>query len=249
MTGFMLVLSLQLLCVATCLTDDYITRSNDQRHYCCGGWGTACWYQCMMGLDGCRYYSPANTNTVPPIDDLPAHCCYSPEGNCSWYRECLEARYPCEGTGHGYAIEYGEKFCNLFTSESNYNAFSADGRAWIDGVRRCLQFALVPSLRPWAPSRTCEDIRRDAFESHSECYLTPASGAPSACELSWADLWRGFWIVSFEGGAFSSAPIETGKQLFDVLVGCQLASEPTCRVYIIIPSLQAACMHMPAIQP
>lgn len=224
MACFLLALTLLLLMAATGSTDDHITRSNHQEHFCCGGRGPTCWNQCMLGLNQCRY-SPANTNTEPPIDDLPTHCCYSPEGNCSWYRECLEARYPCEGTEDGYAIEYGEKFCNLFSSASNYNDFSTDGRAWIDGVRRCLQLALVPSLMPWS-SRTCGDIRRAAFTSHAECYLAPASGAPSACELSWSDLWRGFWIVSVEGGAFSWAPMETVKQLLSVLVGCQSASEP-----------------------
>ena len=209
---------------ATCLTDDYIMRSSDQRHYCRSGRGTVCWYQCMVeinGIDQGPVYNSCRCSPVEPTEapttDLPPHC-YSPGGeDCSWYRDCLEVRYPCEATDDSYAIDYAEKFCNLYSS--NYNDFSIDGRAWIDGVRKCLQVALVPSLRPWV-RKTCKDIRRDAFDSHVDCYITPASGVPGICELSCADIWKSFWLVSFEGGAFSSAPIETGKQMLSVMVGC-----------------------------
>ncbi len=211
---------------ATCLTDDYIMRSSNQRHHCLSGGGTACWYQCMIEIydisqgavnDECRCSRDENTTTETPTDDLPPYC-YSPGGqDCGWYRDCLEVRYPCEETDSGYAIEYAEKFCNLYSA--NYNDFSTDGRAWIDGVRKCLQVVLVPTLRPWV-SKTCEDIRRDAFDSHPECYVNPASGAPGICELSCADVWRSFWLVNFEGEAYSSAPIETGKQMLSVMARC-----------------------------
>lgn len=210
---------------ATCLTEDYIIRVSNQRHYCRDSSAVICWYQCMLEFheldqgpvyNDCRC-SPGETTTEAPTDNLPPHC-YSPRGeDCSWYRECLERRYQCEGTNHGYAIEYAEKFCNLFSN--NYNDFRSDGRSWVDGVRKCLQVVLVPSLRPWV-MKTCEDIRRDAFNSHPRCYLTPGSGAPGICELSCADVWRAFWLVNFEGGALSSAPIETGKQMLSVMAGC-----------------------------
>ena len=209
---------------ATCLTEDYIIRRSNQMHVCRGR-VAICWYQCMLELydmeqglvnNGCRC-SPGDTTTEAPTDNLPPHC-YSPSGeDCSWYRECLERRYQCEGTDRGYAIEYAEKFCNLFSN--NYNDFSANGRAWVDGVRKCLQVVLIPSLRPWV-MKTCEDIRRDAFNSHPRCYLTPGSGVPGICELSCADVWRAFWLVNFEGGALSSAPIETGKQMLSVMARC-----------------------------
>ena len=102
---------------------------------------------------------------------------------------------------------------------SIYNDFSNNGSNWVDGVRKCLQVALVPSLRPWV-KKTCEDIRRDAFNSHPCCYVTPGSGAPGICELSCADVWRAFWLLYFEGGALSYAPIETGKQMLSVMAGC-----------------------------
>ena len=210
---------------ATCLTEDYIMRVSNQRHYCRDPSAVICWYQCMLEFyeldqgpvySGCRC-SPGETTTEAPTDNLPPHC-YSPRGeDCSWYRECLERRYQCEETDDSYAIEYAEKFCNLFAN--NYNDFSNDGRAWVDGVRKCLQVALVPSLRPWV-RKTCEDIRRDAFNSHPDCYVTPASRAPGICELWCPDVWRAFWLVNFEGGALSSAPIETGKQMLSVMARC-----------------------------
>ena len=212
---------------ATCLTEDYIIRISNERHICSGR-VAMCWYQCMLELyeldqgpvyNDCRC-SPGETATEAPTDNLHSlqpHC-YSPRGeDCSWYRECLERRYQCQGTDDGYAIEYAEKFCNLFAN--NYNDFSNDSRAWIDGVRKCLQVALVPSLRLFV-RKTCRDIRRDAFNSHPECYENPASGAPGICELSCADVWRAFWLVNFEGEALLDAPIETGKQMLSVMARC-----------------------------
>ncbi len=184
--------------------------------------------------DVCRC-SPGQNTTEAPTGDLPMHC-YSPRGeDCSWYRECLEVRYPCEGTGNDYAIDYGEKFCNLYSN--NYNDFSTEGREWIDGVRKCLQVALVPSLRPWI-TKTCEDIRTEAFTSHADCYITPASTAPGICELSCADVWRAFWLVNFDGGAFTAAPIETGKQMLSVMGGCFASGQ----ISGCIPASQAALL-------
>ena len=214
---------------ATCLTEDYVMRASNQRHYCRGR-ATVCWYQCMLELheldqgpvyNDCRC-SPSETTTEAPTDNLHPHC-YSPRGeDCSWYRECLERRYQCQGTDDGYAIEYAEKFCNLFAD--SYNDFSNDGRAWIDGVRKCLQVALVPSLRPWV-RKTCGDIRSDAFNSHPECYVNPASGAPGICELWCIDVWKTFWLV-FDGDALSDAPFETGKQMLSVMGRCSFDSGP-----------------------
>ena len=57
--------------------------------------------------------SPGEQITVAPTNNLSPHC-YSPRGDdCSWYRNCLEVRYPYKGTVHAYAIKYAEKFCNL----------------------------------------------------------------------------------------------------------------------------------------
>ena len=215
---------------ATCLTNDYITDSTSTRgktHNCHGRnrYAVQCWYECMTEFynlnagsvnDNCRC-SPSSTS-MPTVPTLPPHC-FSPRGDdCRWYRECLEVRYPCQGTSHGYAIEFAEKFCNLFST--NYNDFSSHGQSWVYAVRKCLQVELVPtSLRPWV-NRTCRELRDIAFNSHTVCYLSPASGAPSVCDLSCADLGKSFWLVFFDGGALQSAPLETMKQMLDIIIGC-----------------------------
>ena len=214
---------------ATCLTDDYIMRSSDGDHHCRSGRGTICWYQCQIELhnfdsgpvyDDCRCSVGSTTPSLPPNEVMPtlAPYCFSPGGiDCSWYRECLEARYSCEGTADGYAIEYAERYCNLYLD--NYNDFSPSGRLWIDGVRKCLQVALVPTLRPWV-RKTCADISNDAFNSHPTCYVTPGSGAPSICSLSCADIWRTFYVVNVIGDALTSEPLKTGKQMLEVMGRC-----------------------------
>lgn len=211
---------------ATCLTNEYISLISDNSHHCRNS-AQICWYQCQLELNN-RESGPVNENclcssasTLPtPNEDLPtlAPYCFSPDGNdCSWYRECLEMRYPCEGTEGGYAIEYAERYCNLFSD--NNNEFAQSGIMWIDGVRKCLQVALVPSLRPWI-SKTCADIKQDAFDSHPRCYVTPGSGAPSICDLSCSDIWSIFWVVNVIGDAITTAPIETGREMLGVIKGC-----------------------------
>ncbi|WAR31920.1 hypothetical protein MAR_034462, partial [Mya arenaria] len=119
--------------------------------------------------------------------------CYSPDGTeCSWYRTCLEKRYPCSGSEASYALDYGDKFCSLYTQ--NYNGFDEIGKKWIDAVRKCLQVALVPLLRPYNhPS--CDEIKDAAFRSHSGCYVSPYPGAPSFCDIGWSNYWKVFWTI------------------------------------------------------
>ena len=208
---------------ATCLTDDYIRERSSERHYCRNS-AVRCWYQCQLEINGldsgdvytnCRC-SPGDSRPTSPPDLDPE--CFSPDGSsCTWYRECLEVRYPCEGTRDGYAIEFAEKFCNLYTN--NFNTFSTNAQNWIDGVRRCLQVALVPSLRPWI-QKTCAEIRTDAFNTHSPCYLTPGSGAPSVCSLPIRDQWNIFWLVFRNTEFQSTAVTDTGTQMIEVMSGC-----------------------------
>ena len=171
--------------LATCLTDAYIRQKSNLRHHCRNS-AVQCWYQCQLeinDLDNGAVYDNCRCSTDGPTAPNPCpdlnRDCHSPDGtSCTWYRDCLEEC--CEGTGDGYAIEFAENFCNLYTD--NYNTFCPTGRQWIDGVRRCLQVALVPSLRPFI-EKSCADIRSDAFRSHSPCYLNPEPGAPSVCSL------------------------------------------------------------------
>ena len=138
--------------------------------------------------------------------------CYSPEGkDCTWYRNCLEKRHPCQGTKDGYAIEYAEKYCNLFSD--NYNNFSPIGRCWIDAVRKCLQVALVSTLRQHI---TCQKIREIAVQSHSRCYVSPKP----ICDLPYSDLAMLFSLIN---GALVDDFRGTTQQISSVIKECLTA--------------------------
>ena len=212
----------------TCVTADYVLRASAAQGkpaHCRDARVTQCYYQCMVEVhylgsgpvyDDCRC-SPGVT-VVPPTQSLPPQC-FSPTGSdCQWYRQCLGKRYDCSGTGYDYAIGYGKKFCELYGSR--YSEFSPLAQSWIDATRKCLQVKLVPFLRPWVKA-TCKDIYTEAFRTHTGCYLTPQTGAPSFCQLSCSELWKLFWLVSYEGNALFLEPIETASQMFSVAAECR----------------------------
>ena len=129
---------------------------------------------------------------LPTETRLPEKC-YSPDGHdCSWYRDCLEKKHPCTGQQADYAIKFAEKFCFLY--KDNYNLFSVKGQEWIDGVRKCLQVALVPIIRPYFKGN-CQDIKKQAFDSHAACYVNPGFGASSICDLNCRDWLSVFWTI------------------------------------------------------
>ena len=143
---------------ATCLSNAYIQQKSGHKHICVNRVATYCWYQCMIEVHGKGYGSvtddcscqPSSSTSNPytgiPTTTLPPEC-YSPSGDsCDWYRNCLEKKHPCEASSNAYAITYAEKFCRLFNEKRA--KFSADGQKWMDGVRKCLQVALVPLMRP-----------------------------------------------------------------------------------------------------
>ncbi|XP_045175878.1 uncharacterized protein LOC123536618 [Mercenaria mercenaria] len=211
---------------ATCLTDQYIQTYSKGKHICMFH-ATYCWYQCMLEVhnieDGpvyndcaCGPDAPPNVTTQPTVV-TPAipDWCFSPSGTeCSWYRNCLEKRYPCKEEGNSYAIDYAEKFCNLY--QIHYSEFNYKGQQWIDAVRKCLQVKLVPILRPFVKA-TCEGIKQTAFDSHPGCYLHPDEGKPSICDIGFANWARVFWTVK---SAVIQDARATFKQMLDVVQGC-----------------------------
>ncbi len=213
---------------ATCLTDNYIQRASNGDHQCRDRTATVCWYQCQLEVNrqsqglvdnNCRCSNTGLSTTPAVVAPTLSPECLSPGVlRCDWYRECLEVRYPCQGTEDGYAIEYAQKYCNLYSD--NYNDFSSAGRQWVDAVRNCLQRELIPTLRPFEVN-TCADIRKRAFDSHSSCYTNPAPGTPSICNIPCRDVWKVFWIVNrWSDSAIISAPVETGKQMLEVVIDC-----------------------------
>lgn len=190
---------------ANCLSDKYIRRRSGGRHFCEVPYvihsfvkpPQFCWYQCMAEMHD-SFSGPVTDDCACDGDEkfendtLPSKC-YSPDGSdCSWYSECLEQKHRCSGTPHGYAVEYANKYCNLYGD--NMERFSEKGRRWIDAVRKCLQVALVPTVRQYYKG-DCADIKRTAFRSHDKCYLNPAPGEPSVCDLKSTDWANSFWVV------------------------------------------------------
>ena len=207
---------------ATCLTNIYIQEKSStkgQSHMCMIRSSTYCWYQCM-GETHNKFSGPisedCSCNGSPSSTSLPLpEECYSPDGKqCSWYRECLEKKHPCVGKSTGYAIEYAEKFCNLYND--NYDMFSIKGQKWIDSVRKCLQVSLVPAIRPFYDGN-CDDIKKIAFESHAPCYVG-ANGCLSICDLSCADWLKSFWTIK---GSIVSSTSESLRGMVDVASSCK----------------------------
>ncbi|WAR31917.1 hypothetical protein MAR_034459 [Mya arenaria] len=165
---------------ATCLTKYYMEEKSRKQHTCKDQTAVYCYYQCMLEQHGLEKGDELPT-PLPPW-------CSSPDGSeCNWYRECLDERFPCVGTEASYAISYGEKFCYLYSE--NYNGFDKVGQDWIDAVRKCLQVALVPLIRPYnTPS--CDEIKTIAFQSHSKCYVDPFPDKPSFCDIGWSNFFR-----------------------------------------------------------
>ena len=205
---------------AICLSNAYIKLKSSNKHFCKTTTATYCWYQCQVerfDLDEGTVYDECRCNDGDQAEgddtSLPEWC-FSPSGTeCNWYRDCLEKRHPCEASGNGYALSYAEKFCNLYTERSRF--FTAEGLQWVNAVRKCLQVALVPLIRPWS-NPTCEELKKFAFDSHTPCYLAPF-GAPSICDLGCWDWAQVFWTIK---SGFTQAFVESMKGVVDVTVGC-----------------------------
>ena len=213
------------VCLSLAYTIPYMkNKFNDDVH--CRSGADICWFQCMAEEFGlysgtvaqlCRCDDSVPTEDPADRDLDPS--CYSPSGeDCTWYRDCLEKKYSCSGSGAGYAIEYAEKYCSLY--DERLDKFSIMGQQWVSAVRKCLQQQLVPALRSFAP-KTCTALRDTAFRSHDGCYLQPPGG-PSVCALSCADMFSIFWTVK---GALTTAFGATMTSMYNVIVDC-VANKP-----------------------
>lgn len=157
------------------------------------------------------------TTTTTTTTELPYEC-LNPDGtDCSWYEVCLEEKYNCKNTPADYAIKYAKKFCELYSK--NYESFSSVGQQWVDGVRRCLQQALLLILVDDTHIYTCQEIKQIAFDSHAPCYLNPGPGMPSICDITCRDWFRVFFTIS---SSFVSEPKESLKGIFKVAKSCVL---------------------------
>ncbi|KAJ7488339.1 hypothetical protein FB451DRAFT_1227046 [Mycena latifolia] len=106
--------------------------------------------------------------------------------DCTFYTECLEAKYQCGADG--YPLAYGFHFCTKFAESRS--KLSAEGQEWMLDTMLCLQNALVPEATgAVGAAATCEDLKTKAFATHAGCYVD--SGL---CDLPLSDMEK----VSFE---------------------------------------------------
>lgn len=150
-------------------------------------------------------------STLRPVSNSCLHPRDRTGNRCSYYRECLEASIPCETTDFGYAIRYGEKYCNRF--EQVRSDMTSAGKTWLDSTMYCLQeaitlwdgrtttqayYKLLPAgTKVEAPSLSCKSIRNVEFTTHPQCYLggpSKFSGVShaSVCTLDWWDTFHIF---------------------------------------------------------
>lgn len=136
--------------------------------------------------------------------------CLEPSGqDCTWYRECLAYNYNCSDSPYEYALSYGEKYCEIFSSKASQ--FSVDGQKWIRNVKKCLQEKLANRLKV-SDNLSCKEIRHYAFASHAACYTKPL-GDKGICELKLSDWWNVLTIIWTQFIPFYS------KELFESING------------------------------
>ena len=207
---------------ANCLSDAYIRQKSKDQHQCADSTRDYCWYQCMLEVHNKEYVETTDDcacedgdqRTQPPTD-LPEKC-YSPDGSdCSWYGECLEQRHKCSSTPDDYGIVYADKFCRLY--DDRMSKFTSEGRRWINAARKCLQVALVPTIRQYYKG-DCKSIKQTAFDSHTQCYLKPGFGAPSICDLDSSDWMSSLWTI--KGAVISRESYKTLGEMVTVVSSC-----------------------------
>ena len=192
---------------STCVSDVYIRQKSKGRHGCARG-QAICIYQCMLEVHDANFGEVAKPCTCSTIDEentpalktvkpppaLPSWC-LSPTGtDCSWFKTCLERRFSCGTKFKREIIKFAEEMCGLYLNP--YSDLSRSGSMWINGVRKCLQVALVPTLREWhkANRQSCKSLTKHAISSYSHCFYSPfPTTIPAICKLPLKDLWRIFW--------------------------------------------------------
>jgi hypothetical protein len=120
---------------------------------------------------------PSTTDALETRPELRATCYAPPMRDCSFYASCLEASKPCGA--EGYALGYGDKYCNRFLAN---DALSERGAVWRDEVMVCLQRGLGRFLGDEAA--TCRELVDGAFDDHPACYTQPHA---SICDLPPSD--------------------------------------------------------------
>ncbi|KIK03692.1 hypothetical protein K443DRAFT_676526 [Laccaria amethystina LaAM-08-1] len=158
--------------------------------------------------------SDLELNEVALIQPLVTECFHPPRDQCTFYADCLEAKYHCGP--FGYPMGYGTKFCNKFSFSRD--KFTKAGQKWMLDTMQCLQNALV-SEATGAVNMTCQKLEEKAFASHPRCYLS--SGL---CELPMLD-----WLEIVK-----VVQLETLFQNWDAFKGTVEAAEGCLEFYAVL---------------
>jgi hypothetical protein len=178
-----------------------------------GGVGIVGAARALFGLQ------PAAPTTDPAAAKTALSCVAPRHHDCTFYGACIEANVSCGPTG--YALGFGEKYCERFKSAT----FSESGAAWADAVMFCLELAIVPYGLPDSKSASCDEITRVAFDSHPACYTAKPD---SICFLPPPDVLAVFDTI----GADEVFAARTREQIQAVIATCtvQVAKDPWRRL-------------------
>ena len=133
---------------------------------------------------------------APAFPAFSIDCTAITSDSCDFYSECVEEKITCGN--EGYALGYGDKYCNRFKDETS---FSEEGAAWRDNTLVCLQTKLLPFVEHDHPAElSCQGLRQAAFDSHPPCYTSPGY---SICDLGVGDLYTIYGII--DGGDMLSS--------------------------------------------
>ena len=149
-----------------------------------------------------NFRTPSNTTN---------ECSDPPYGQCSFYADCLKARYHCGP--NGYPIGYGLKYCEKFKAAQP--TFSSQGQVWLTNTRKCLQDAFIPEATGGVGAvKTCNELMDKDFNIHPGCYLDNG-----ICSLPPSDWLAIVDIVSlktiFSSWGAMKAVLETGAGCLD----------------------------------
>ncbi len=125
-------------------------------------------------------------------------------GTCDFYL-CQEKKNPCglDGYNLGFGFKYcsGSKFKLLDQMQTDL------GKSWVASVFQCLQKKSFRASET-NETRTCDQIKSDAYNSHPDCYVE--SGF---CELKMSEKLKIFKLIKKE--IFSAATIRQAKNLLN----------------------------------
>ncbi|XP_066263914.1 uncharacterized protein [Branchiostoma lanceolatum] len=102
---------------------------------------------------------------------------YGRTGDCAFYGiPCLEKKFDCKVVG--FPVGYGYRFCSKIVT--HYEEFDADGKAWIDDVKKCLTKALIPIYK--SKSYTCPLLKTFGMDTYPVCFAQ-AKGGGGICKV------------------------------------------------------------------